>query len=717
MDLTVLGIEVRSDGVLVSTKRIKELQEQTERAEVSTNKLAKGFSKIQADLITLNQAYSFVTNSIQRVYNFTLQQVKAYEQQDVALSNVASVIRSTGNAAGLTLVELSRFASELQRVTKFGDETTLSAQGILLSFKSIGKDIFPDATKAALDMSTVLGQGLKESVIQIGKALQEPIQGVTALRRVGVMLSDQQEKMIKEFMSVNDVMSAQKIILKELQTEFGGAAIAAGDRALGSFVKLQNAIGDLSEVMGRNLLIQGQGVITWLTALVQNTTLAIEKQYQLSEALRATSEQAREKIDFQLAIDRAKELIKFEEERIRILNEQYIRASGQYAIAIKSQLDLAKNALTDANNNLRSIENQILIYAKESEERTRKAKEAQEELKKQEEESLRLEREKALELETQQFRLQNILEDYNNILDIAQQLKNFEFGALDLSTMLQLSYNYYDIIDQLTELDKQIQAGLGTAMLTSWSTVNTSSSMAQTVPPIAPVVTPIQFYAGDMVSSFGISTESMRDTWDVMVSDMERRWTDLTKAIQTGFSVVNDLLDAFYTHQTSVVESRYDKEEDRINSLALSETDRQIELIKLERDKERELYRIQYEQAVFSKAVSIADATIKGGQAIISALTIPPPFGQIAAAVIGGITAAQIALMASTPIPAMAEGGYVNKPTIAMIGERGPEWVINEKQLKNLGTNNYYIINGSLLTENALYKKIVKNTGRINRGY
>ena len=62
-----------------------------------------------------------------------------------------------------------------------------------MTFTKIGQDIFPDATRIVLDMSQALGQDLKSSAVQVGKALQDPILGVSALRRVGVNFSDSQQ--------------------------------------------------------------------------------------------------------------------------------------------------------------------------------------------------------------------------------------------------------------------------------------------------------------------------------------------------------------------------------------------------------------------------------------------------------------------------------------------------------------------------------------------
>jgi hypothetical protein len=56
---------------------------------------------------------------------------------------------------------------------------------------------------------------------------------------------------------------------------------------------------------------------------------------------------------------------------------------------------------------------------------------------------------------------------------------------------------------------------------------------------------------------------------------------------------------------------------------------------------------------------------------------------------IGGVGAAQTALIASQKVPALAEGGVVTKPTLALVGERGPEAVV---PLSRAGLGNVSIV-------------------------
>src|SRR5258708_35844933 len=87
-----------------------------------------------------------------------------------------------------------------------------------------------------------MGQDLKSSAIQVGKALGDPTTGMTALQRIGVTFSAQEKATVKEMMAHNNIIGAQKVILKELSTEFCGSAQAAGKTFGGMMKELSNTM-------------------------------------------------------------------------------------------------------------------------------------------------------------------------------------------------------------------------------------------------------------------------------------------------------------------------------------------------------------------------------------------------------------------------------------------------------------------------------------------
>lgn len=193
---------------------------------------------------------------------FGVSSVKSYMESENALAQLNATLKSTKGVAGITAKSAVNLANSLQKVTKFSDEDVLSAENLLLTFTKIGKDIFPQATKTVLDMSTALGQDTKSSAIQLGKALQDPILGVTALRRVGVNFNKEQQEVIKNLVETGQSAKAQKMILKELSTEFGGSATAAGKTFSGRLEILKNQFDEVKESIGGVII----GALTPLTS-------------------------------------------------------------------------------------------------------------------------------------------------------------------------------------------------------------------------------------------------------------------------------------------------------------------------------------------------------------------------------------------------------------------------------------------------------------------
>ncbi len=178
---------------------------------------------------------------------------KIFAEQEEAEAKLEAVLRATGHAAGFSANQLKKQATELQKMTGIGDEVIMSTQAILATFKQINGARFDRATKAILDMNTVLGTGpdsLRTMAIQVGKALNDPLLGLTALRRSGVSFTEEQKTLIKTLVETGQQAKAQAMILEELENEFGGAAKAVGDTFGGQLKKLKADLGDAMEGIG-----------------------------------------------------------------------------------------------------------------------------------------------------------------------------------------------------------------------------------------------------------------------------------------------------------------------------------------------------------------------------------------------------------------------------------------------------------------------------------
>lgn len=172
-------------------------------------------------------------------------------KQQVLDAQQVAIIEATGGAAGQTAGELERMRSELSDLTKVADESIERAQNLMLTFTNVqDADIFTEATERALDMAAVFGGDASQSALQLGKALNDPILGLTALRESGISFSETQTEMIKGMVAAGDTMGAQREILAELKREFGGAAEAAGTTLAGAMQAVSNASKDAKQAFG-----------------------------------------------------------------------------------------------------------------------------------------------------------------------------------------------------------------------------------------------------------------------------------------------------------------------------------------------------------------------------------------------------------------------------------------------------------------------------------
>jgi hypothetical protein len=147
-----------------------------------------------------------------------------------ALGQVNAALASMGPVAGKTSEQLQAMAGQLQDISLFDDDDILkSVTANMLTFGNVSGEAFERAQVAAVNLSARLGQDLQSSAIQVGKALNDPVKGVTALQRVGVSFTAQQKEQIAAMVEAGNVAGAQGIILGELEKQFGGAAKAQRD--------------------------------------------------------------------------------------------------------------------------------------------------------------------------------------------------------------------------------------------------------------------------------------------------------------------------------------------------------------------------------------------------------------------------------------------------------------------------------------------------------
>lgn len=172
---------------------------------------------------------------------------------DATLGNITKSMGLFGNKSDAVTQRLKDFATTQIGLTGIDDDVIKSAQAKLMTFSQVGKSAnvmggnFDKATKLAMDLSAAGFGSVDSAAVMLGKALQDPIAGVTALQRVGVSLSQQQKDQVKKFMEAGDAASAQKVILDEVARQVGGTAEAsatATDKMKAKWEDFKQGLGD-----------------------------------------------------------------------------------------------------------------------------------------------------------------------------------------------------------------------------------------------------------------------------------------------------------------------------------------------------------------------------------------------------------------------------------------------------------------------------------------
>lgn len=181
------------------------------------------------------------------------QSIKGFQDQEQAMAQVNAALASMGDASGKTSQELAKTADALEMRSLFDADVILKqVTANLLTFGNVAGAQFDRAQQAAIDMATRMGGEPQAAAIMLGKALNDPVKGITALTRVGVQFTEQQKAQIAAMQAAGNTAGAQGVILAEVERQFRGAAAAAADAS--PWRAAQVAIGQAMDAIGQAAL-------------------------------------------------------------------------------------------------------------------------------------------------------------------------------------------------------------------------------------------------------------------------------------------------------------------------------------------------------------------------------------------------------------------------------------------------------------------------------
>ena len=260
--------------------KLNEVSSSLDKLGGSAQSAAQQHSNLGTAVFSGVAAWDLLKGGIEKVSGFIEKSIDEAKEAGRAQNQLNAVLASTKGVSGETSQSINQLAESLQKATGEDKEAIISGQNMLLTFTHIGKDVFPGASKAMLDMATAMNGGLKPSAeqlrntaMQLGIALNDPITGIARLHRVGVEFTEVQKEQIKHFVEAGESAKAQGVIIAELGTEFGNAAAASKTPA----DDMNNAIRDMQISIGQALLPTIREWQERIATLVEEITVFISK--------------------------------------------------------------------------------------------------------------------------------------------------------------------------------------------------------------------------------------------------------------------------------------------------------------------------------------------------------------------------------------------------------------------------------------------------------
>jgi len=175
--------------------------------------------------------------------------IKAAEEAGTANAKLGQVMKQMGY--GKNAKAAQDYADSIEQVIAVDAVEIKSGQTKLATFADIAKSqkLMQRSTMLTADMAAAGFGSIESNAVGLGKALQDPIAGMSLLSKAGSLTKDEQKKIGDEFKRTGDKAAAQESILKALEKQVGGVAEASAD----SSVKMSLAFGDITESIGKAL--------------------------------------------------------------------------------------------------------------------------------------------------------------------------------------------------------------------------------------------------------------------------------------------------------------------------------------------------------------------------------------------------------------------------------------------------------------------------------
>lgn len=229
--------------------------------------------------------------------------VNAGREMEKQLLVVEGLIKSTGSAAGLTVLQINQLSQSIAFATLAGVNQAREAAAVLLTFVAISGKEFKRTLRLSQDLAQLGFGSMRNAAVQLGKALEDPTIGLSALRRVGVSFTPVLREQIILLAELGRSAEAVALTLSTIEEQTGGAGRAAATGLTGAIDNLGDSFTRFFETLSKQ-----KGIINILARLARGTAKGIDI---LEKGLRAPTGP-----ELNVNVNRARERLRRQVERL-----------------------------------------------------------------------------------------------------------------------------------------------------------------------------------------------------------------------------------------------------------------------------------------------------------------------------------------------------------------------------------------------------------------
>lgn len=250
-------LNTASEQVKSSSGQMTGAMKQTEE---QSGKTGSAFSGMAGQFVAGQAIFTVAQKALEGLKDSIKDGVKNFEDWQQNQAQINNSLKVTGDASGQSVKGLNEYADALSSQTGITGNAINSAQLVMLNYKAIGKDIFPEATKQVANFATVLSHGavpsqdeMNAAAKKLGTALEDPAKGMMRLKIAGIVLTQDQQTQIKNMEKTGDLAGAQKVLLSDVADIIGGKASTAAHTLAGEQAQLHAQVEKVQIMIGQKL--------------------------------------------------------------------------------------------------------------------------------------------------------------------------------------------------------------------------------------------------------------------------------------------------------------------------------------------------------------------------------------------------------------------------------------------------------------------------------